>query len=232
MNRILLLIAAGCLCCSLCNLAAQTHVHHYQHGATKETIPPPKVFLDKNPRIVWFQLNRLDNARLLLVERKTDDPKYVPVYTAILTRAGMARQDRDEALAGLAAINKSDAASELLSAIDTLEAEDRQDQRTAAQLTAMLLELPMPELAAKKPALEEATKAENKLLRPSGYAGLIVAGETSPAWQSASKSKESTLGLAGGGAIDSRSQATLAFVGSGRQTLGQAATARGANSGD
>ena len=57
----------------------------------------------------------------------------------------------------------------------------------------MLLSLPMPELAAKKSALEEATKAENKLLRPMGYAGLIVAGESSLAWQLAAKSKEATL---------------------------------------
>ena len=186
------LLASALLSCWLLDLPAQTHVHH-EHGQQEETVPPPKVFLDKSPRIVWFQLNRLDNERLLLVERKTDDPKYVPVYTAILTRAGMARQDRDEALAGLMTINKSDAATELLSAMDTLEAEDRQDQRTAAQLAAMLLSLPMPELAAKKAALEETTKAENPLLRPMGHAGLIVAGESSLARRLAAKSKAATL---------------------------------------
>jgi len=77
--------------------------HHHEHGGADEDTKPvqrPKVFLDKSSRIVWYQLNRLDNERLLLVERKTDNAKYAPVFTAILTRAGMSPQYREEALAG------------------------------------------------------------------------------------------------------------------------------------
>ncbi len=140
-------------------------------------VQPPKVFLEKSPRIVWFQLNRLDNQHLLLVERQTDDPKYSPVYMAILTRAGMARQDRDEALAGLTAIHKSQPIAELLAALETLDAETSQDRRTSTQLAAMLLARPPAELLARKHALEAATKSANALLRPVGYAGLIAAGK-------------------------------------------------------
>ncbi|MDP7017605.1 MAG: hypothetical protein QGG36_17510, partial [Pirellulaceae bacterium] len=43
--------------------------HEHQHGEKKEPVKRPRVFLDKSPRIVWYQLNRLDNERLLLVER-------------------------------------------------------------------------------------------------------------------------------------------------------------------
>lgn len=173
---------------SFLRTSAQPHEH--QHGTeTAQAVEPPKVFLDKSPRIVWFQLNRLDNERLLLVERKTDDPKYAPVYQAILTRAGMARQDRDEALAGLTTINKTDPATELLAALGMLEAGDREDQRTSIQLAAMLLNLPMGELAAKKADLEAATKSDNALLRPIGYAGLIASGQTALSAQS----KEATL---------------------------------------
>ena len=88
----------------ICTLiVAQTHQHDHaghDHGAAKP-IEPPKIFLDKSLRIVQYQLNRLDNERLLLVERKTDDLKYAPVYSAILTRAGMSPQYREEALEGL-----------------------------------------------------------------------------------------------------------------------------------
>ena len=51
----------------------------------------------------------------------------------------MSRQDRDEALFGLTTINKSDAVTELLAALGTLDAKNRQDQRTSTQLAAMLL---------------------------------------------------------------------------------------------
>ncbi|MCA9264044.1 MAG: hypothetical protein KDA60_09365, partial [Planctomycetales bacterium] len=84
-------------------LSAQVHDHH-DHGAPVTAAPDgerPKVFLDKNRRIVDYQLSRLDNSRLLLVERHADDVKYEPVYAAILTRAAMSPQYREEALQGL-----------------------------------------------------------------------------------------------------------------------------------
>jgi hypothetical protein len=110
---------------------AQTH-HHDHGGADVDTKPlqRPKVYLDKSSLVVWYQLNRLDNERLLLVERKTDDAKYALVYTAILTRAGMSPQYREEALAGLIELNKTDAATEVLAALETIDADDRQQQRT------------------------------------------------------------------------------------------------------
>ena len=166
---------------------AQTH--HHDHGAEHVDATPvqrPKMFLDKSSRIVWYQLNRLDNERLLLVERTTDDGKYAPVYTAILTRAGMSPQYREEALAGLIALNKSDAATELLSALETIDADDRQQQRTGRQLTKMLLGQPMLVLHAKVDALGTATESDNKMLRSAGHAGLIVAGDLEAAWQRAS----------------------------------------------
>lgn len=192
MSRLFLISVLGLLGCCVLNLFAQTQDQQPGSESTS-SIEPPKVFLDKSPRIVWFQLDRLDNERLLLVERKTDDAKYAPVYLAILTRAGMARQDRDEALVGLVAINKTDAATELLSAWDRLAADNRQDQRTSTQLAAMLVSLPMRELAAKKTALEAAAKSENALLRPVGYAGLIVSGEAILAGYLSAESQQATL---------------------------------------
>lgn len=188
MNRLFSFIALGLFGGVVLNLSAQTN-----DTEETETIEPPRVFLDKSPRIVWFQLNRLDNERLLLVERKTDDPKYVPVYTAILTRAGMSRQDREEALAGLTQIKQTDAATELLVALEELDAEDRQDQRTSAQLAELLLDLPKKDLADHKAAFQVATQAENALMRPIGFAALIAAGEETLAKQLAEKSQQATL---------------------------------------
>ena len=185
----LLLTVAVLLSLSAAPLSAQTH----QHGPGGKPVARPRVFLDKSPRIVWYQLNRLDNERLLLVERKPDHAKYAPVYTAILTRGGMSRQYRDEALQGLVKLNKSDATSQLLAALQTLDADDRQQQRTARQLATMLLRRPTAELAAKSGALQTATQSDKATLRPIGYAGLIAAGQATVARQSAAAGVSSTL---------------------------------------
>lgn len=152
--------------------------HHHGHGAVADApVSRPQVFLDKSPRIVQYQLDRLDNQRLLLVERGTDDAKYKPVFSAILLRAGMARQDREEALEGLVALNNSDATTELLAALQTLDADNREANRVARQLAAMLLERPAEKLAAQCELLAAATESAAPLLRTVGYAGLMTAGE-------------------------------------------------------
>ncbi len=179
-------------------VAAQEHKHdHAHHGeqdtAAKKPVRRPRVFLDKSPRIVWYQLNRLDNERLLLVERETSDLKYAPVYTAILTRGGMSPQYREEALAGLVTLNKSDAATELLAALETVDAEGRQQRRTARQLAHMLLHQPEAVLQGHSKLLLKATDSENAFLRSLGYAGLLVARRPAVAWAKAQKDQSSTL---------------------------------------
>ena len=69
-------------------------------------IKPPTVFLDKSPRIVAYQLKRLDDQRLLMVPRATDDKKYIPVYEAIVSRPAMAAGIRDESLEALATVER------------------------------------------------------------------------------------------------------------------------------
>ncbi len=61
----------------------------------------PKILIDQPVRAVEYQLGRLTNDELTLVERKDDDIRYRPVYFALLTRKGVAAQFRDEALAAL-----------------------------------------------------------------------------------------------------------------------------------
>jgi putative heme-binding domain-containing protein len=197
---------------------AQTH-HHDHGGADVDTKPlqRPKVYLDKSSLVVWYQLNRLDNERLLLVERKTDDAKYALVYTAILTRAGMSPQYREEALAGLIELNKTDAATEVLAALETIDADDRQQQRTGRQLTRMLLSQPMAVLLAKVGALKTATESDNRMLRAASHAGLIVAGDLEAAWQRASATSAGKLDYLAAVSLipkpDHRSQLRQSIVG-------------------
>ncbi|MBC8355252.1 MAG: c-type cytochrome [Planctomycetes bacterium] len=187
--------ALPCLLLALSLASALAQEHHHDHGnhGDKPTEPPPRIFLDKSARVVAYQLNRLTNARLLMVERATDDPKYAPVYAAILTRAGMAQQDREEALKGLIVINKTDAVTELLATLHELKDDDKEQQRVGRQLAAMLLREPTNVLSAKADSLMGATKSESQVLRSTGYAGLIVAGRADGAWRTASEDADATL---------------------------------------
>src|SRR2546423_4943857 len=85
----------------------------------------PQIFLDKNPRIVAYQLRRLNNTQLLALERHDDQAKYKPVYEAILTRKGVDRKFREEAVAALTKLNHSDPVIEILSAIGNVDAADK-----------------------------------------------------------------------------------------------------------
>lgn len=174
---------------SLLPANAQDHNHDHGDGLPVER---PKIFLDKSPKIVAYQLKRLDNTKLLLVETATDDPKYVPVFNAILLRPGLSRQNRDQALAGLVAINKTDVATELLSALETLDDDDKDQQRVGRQLSAILLSQPKEVLTAKADDLKNAM-AGSGAYQATGFAGLIVAGQEQAAWQQAQTDEASRI---------------------------------------
>ncbi|MCZ6794398.1 MAG: plastocyanin/azurin family copper-binding protein [Planctomycetota bacterium] len=191
MNYRVLLPSVIGLVLALGSLSAEDHRH--DHGGPEKSVEPPRIFLDKSLRVVQYQLNRLDNERLLLVERKTDDPKYAPVYAAILTRAGMSPQYREEALSGLVELRESTAARELLNVLEAIDPDDRQERRTARQLASLLLRQQQDVLKSHAGALHAATGSDNSLLRSIGYAGLVVAGESTAAWSAARGKESATL---------------------------------------
>ena len=162
---------------------AQDHAHHH-HGDEQE-IERPHILLDKSARIVEYQLKRLDNARLLLVETATDDPKYLPVFKAILLRPGMSRQDQESALHGIVTINKSNPVVELLNVMESLDADDKDQTRVGRQLSRILLSQPKDTLTAQAELLQNATASDNGVLQATGFAGLIVAGNADAAWTNA-----------------------------------------------
>jgi azurin len=146
----------------------------------------PRVLLDQSPRAVEYQLGRLSNDQLVRVERKDTDGKYRPVYVAILTRNGMARPFRAEALAALVTMDRISETRVLLEALAKISPENAQN---AGSLLGMLLEQPADILRQQRETLAQATaEAGQPLVRRGAYGGLMIAdGDPSPAWQAAAK---------------------------------------------
>ena len=169
---------------------AQTHTHSQTH----QEIKPPKVFLDKNPRIVKYQLKRLDNARLLLVERSDDDPKYLLVHQEILGREGIAKGDLDNAVQAIANINDTDPVTELLALIPDFDSAGEL-KGSAKQFVSLLLEQKNEILKSKQGSLVEATESDNRLLNIAGFAGLLITGATERSFEIASQNTEKMANL-------------------------------------
>ncbi|WP_442507623.1 plastocyanin/azurin family copper-binding protein [Novipirellula sp. SH528] len=179
---------------SVCSSSLFCVADDHSHGTTVRTVQAPTVFLDKSPRIVAYQLNRLDSERLLMVPRQTDDVKYIPVYEAILSRDGMSPQFREESVAALAKLRKTSIADETLAALGKIDLENRQGKRTAKVLAEMLLDQPVATLKQSQAKLEEAaTDSQKRFVRAVGLAGLIQIGDASAAWSIASADDASTL---------------------------------------
>lgn len=167
--------------------------HEHDHGQEETPVKKPRVFLDKSPRIVEYQLRRLSNEQLLLIDRGLDDAKYLPVYRAILLRPGMSIEHREQALAGLQAINKSTAVDELLSAIGTISLDDKNSRLVFRQLSGMLLTLPENALKENRAKLREATESGSEAVRLAGYASLLTSGDVQDTWSRASGDESARL---------------------------------------
>lgn len=142
--------------------------------------------VNKNPRIVNYLLGRLSNAELVSVVRNTDNPKYKPIYQAILTRKGLEMKYRQEAVDALAKIDHDSPALELL---DALAAVDPADKSTARELVGMLLTQPPAELTSQKQKLSDlAASSSNAVVKQAAYAALATALSNPEAvWALASK---------------------------------------------
>ena len=156
---------------------------------------PPTIFLDKSPRIVAYQLGRMDDERLLLVPRSTDDEKYIPVYEAIVGRPAMAAGIRDEAFAALAKLKDSTVAAEMLATITKSKMDTPDARRLVDLLTGLMLKRPTAELTALQPVLSEVAGDDEPALRAIALAGLIVAGDTAAARSIAETDADATVAM-------------------------------------
>ncbi len=148
--------------------------------------PPPRVLLDQPLRAIEYQLGRLTNDELSRVERKDGDVRYRPVYFALLTRKGLPRQFRDEALGALTKLDKTTATTVLLEALGKVPVDDAV---TEARLLSLLLGQPAETLRRQR---EEFVQAIDKpgapLVLRGAYGALLVAdGAPDAAWQAALK---------------------------------------------
>ena len=155
------------------------------------------MFLDKPPRIVAFQLGRLTNAQLLLVERKTDHPRYRPVFEAILARKDLDRKQRVEAARALAALNQSDVVAEFVAAVERLDAMETPDAGVLRDLARLLAAGEAPLLAAQRKRIETlAAAGQNGFVRRVAFSGLVHADRgVDAAWKLAAVSGDRLVDL-------------------------------------
>ena len=187
MQRILLVFA-------LQFTLSQALLAQHDHG-DEPKVKAPRIFLDKSPRIVAYQLKRLSNEQLLAVETKTDDKKYLPVFGAILTREGMSRAYREAALEGMIAINDSNAVAELAGALTGIKGDGPAESRTIKALAGMLLAQSVDTLAASKDRLGELSDSSNKLISPVGYGALLMSGDEAKLWESAGDDSDKQIAI-------------------------------------
>ncbi|MEO6239112.1 MAG: plastocyanin/azurin family copper-binding protein [Vicinamibacterales bacterium] len=154
----------------------------------------PRVLLDQSPRVVEYQLGRLSNDQLVRVERRDTDDKFRPVYAAILSRKGMARPARVEALSALVKIGNTSATRVLLDALGRMSDEDMQN---AGTLLDILFEQPADVLRPQRESLAQAaTDASQPAVLRGIYGALMIAdGDPAPAWQVAAKHEGHLLEL-------------------------------------
>ncbi|MEQ8789037.1 MAG: GDSL-type esterase/lipase family protein [Pirellulaceae bacterium] len=168
------------------------------HAEATADMPAPLVFLDKSPKVVRFQLDRLPASRLLLIERNTDDAIYIPVFEQILVRTGVSRQDREEAVAALAKLSGVEPISVLLSAVGGLDWSQPNQKSVVEQLSGILLRQPQDALAKQGEALRTAAADDNEALRAVAHAALVAAGDAEVAWTLAADSPQGRIDFLAG----------------------------------
>lgn len=155
----------------------------------------PRLFLDQPERIVEYQLNRLTRDELALVERRDTDPRYRPVYVALLTRDGLPMALREEAVAALVRLAASTRSRVLLDGLGRLTVEA---DATARQLIRLLLQQATGDLVRDRGVFTEVvSSATASGFRVAGaYGGLIASGEDIEGlWAAARSNSQRTEGL-------------------------------------
>ncbi len=145
---------------------------------------PVRILIDQPARAVEYQLGRLTNEELARIERKPDDPRYRLVYVALLTRNGLARELREEAVATLSRMDSSSRTRVLLDALEKLPFDD---DATADALAGMVMAQPAQTLRAEKEALGQviAGTSASPALR-AAHGALMAIGEwPMEAWRNA-----------------------------------------------
>ncbi len=156
------------------------------------------VLLDRDRKIVDYQLDRLSIDELLGLERDSTNPRYEPIQEAILTRAGMPSAEREAALTALAKSNKTHVADELVRLIRRLDGA-RADRGVIVDLGKMLLPQEGDAILNQRPALESLAKGgKTSAGRQMAYAVLMNSRFMEEAWGLAGKNPDRLADLLAG----------------------------------
>jgi azurin len=147
---------------------------------------PPKVLFDVAPRAVEYQLSRLSNADLVQVDRNESDPKYRPVYYALLTRKGLGREYFEEALAALSKLDRASRTQVLLEGLSKVRPDD---EETADKLVRVLVAQPADTLKKERPLFAKTVEASTSPHALEGAYGAMMLSDAGPqtAWEVAAK---------------------------------------------
>ena len=158
-------------------------------AAAEQQQPKIPRIIFSSPRAIAFQLRRLSNEQLLLVERDTTDPKYIPVYEAMLSRPGLRPQYRQEAVDGLASLHGTEPVAEVIAGIRRMDKQAGDDKSVLHELATMLQRFPREQLRAHRADLEAMiATGERPLTRRIVYASWVHAeGDVDTVWQAAGR---------------------------------------------
>ncbi len=159
------------------------------------SVEKPVLFLEKSPVIVKYQLGRLSNDQLLLADRETTHPKFIPLWEAIMARPGIAVKLRSEAADALAKLNKSDVPGELLAGIKRATA----SAPVVAELSKLLVTQKPEDLKKSQAALEALAGGEGPdAARQAAFAALIGIQSADALWAFAQGREGALAHLAAG----------------------------------
>ncbi len=181
-----------------CAGSFQTKVNGQDAPAESSQLKKPKIIYT-TPRVVAYQLRRLSNRQLVLVPRDTTDPKYLPVYEALLSRPGLGPQYRTEAIEGLSTLNNSDRVAELIAGLRRLDRVDGTDASVLHELAVQLTTAPSQDLKSKRIVLRQiAAGSQHDLTRRVAFAAIVIADAAlDPAWATATRDDDTLVNLIG-----------------------------------
>ncbi len=178
MHWILKHVTSLVIAVSWTSLSVMAQHNHGGHESAK--VEAPKIFLDKSPKVVEYQLKRLTNEQLLLVERRNDDPKYVPVHSAIAARLGISLADRKNAIESLAVIQRTSLVAEVMTVLEKLD-ETSDNQRIARDLGQIISSQSREQLSAQSETLIQALDGKSGYARRAAWASILLA-EAEATW--------------------------------------------------
>ncbi len=183
--------------------ALQKPMDYYLDYALKETmttlepywkpiLASGKPLAANNPAGVNYLFRNINTSELVKM------PRTEAVYAALLSRAGVLSDYREEALKGLAKSHQTDEVKELLAAVERSDQSEGAESATVLNdLGHLLLHHAACDLEEHRPALEKlAVSARQAYTRQIAYAGLIVSDNgVDKSWGAASKSEASLRDL-------------------------------------